>query len=258
MFYYKIILLVLQPLGLACILMAAAVLVRKHQTWFRALLGGAIVILWGAGNGWVATGMARLLEWRHLGPEPLPAADVIVIVGGGLAPQLPPRRSIEVDEAGDRTLFAARLYRAGRAPAVLCTSGIVPGSPREQPYAHDEAAMLMWLGVPQEAIWTEDQSRTTYENAKHGCALLRAHHVRRALLVTSALHMPRSMGVFRRSSPEIEFIPAPTDFRVVSGPPLPLLKQCTRIVPSAANMQLSGEVLHEFGGILYYKLRRWM
>jgi uncharacterized SAM-binding protein YcdF (DUF218 family) len=258
MLFYKLALCLCQPVALAALLVLAAAVLHGRRLAGRVLLAGGAVLLWLGGNHWVAHGLARSLERRHPAPAEFPVADVIVVVGGGLLPPVPPRGSIEVGEAGDRTLYAARLYRQGKAPAVLCTSGIVPGSPRERPYAEDEAAMLTWLGVPPPALWSENQSRTTYENAKRGYEVLRQHQVRRALLVTSALHMPRSWGVFTHNCPGIEFIAAPTDFRAVDEPAPPFVVQLARFIPSAANLQLSAEVVHEWGGLLYYKLRGWM
>ena len=62
-----------------------------------------------------------------------------------------------------------------------------------------DAAHKLWreLGVPESQMVFENQSRNTFENAVFTQALVHPKKGERWLLVTSALHMPRAMGVFR-------------------------------------------------------------
>ena len=72
------------------------------------------------------------------------------------------------------------------------------------------ADLLIELGIPSERIIRESNSRTTAENAS--LAELPASNGRPWLLVTSAFHMPRAMGTFRKAGHEV--IAAPTDWRI--------------------------------------------
>jgi uncharacterized SAM-binding protein YcdF (DUF218 family) len=114
------------------------------------------------------------------------------------------------------------------------------------------------LGVPAEAISVETKSRNTYEHAKNAGPLLTEREFRRVLLVTSALHMPRALGVFKRQCPGTEFIPAPTDFGETTPKPRPFIKEVADVIPTAENLRLMSNVLHEYIGIAYYKCRGWM
>jgi uncharacterized SAM-binding protein YcdF (DUF218 family) len=120
------------------------------------------------------------------------------------------------------------------------------------------AAVLEALGVPAEAISVETKSRNTYEHARNVGPLLKEREFRQVLLVTSALHMPRALGVFRRQCPGTEFIPAPTDFGETTHKPKPFVKDVAGVIPSAKNLELMGDVLHEYIGIAYCKCRGWM
>ncbi len=119
------------------------------------------------GNRLVSMALVRALEWRHpaLSETTLPSADAIVVLGGGTRQWLAPRPWHEVGEAGDRVLYAARLYRAGVAPVVVVSGGQGtldnPGTVSEANAMQD---MLVDLGVPDEAIVVEGVSRNTYEN----------------------------------------------------------------------------------------------
>jgi len=70
--------------------------------------------------------------------------------------------------------------------------------------------------------------------------------------------MRRSLGVFRHSCPAVEYVPAPTDFRSVDGPPEPWYRQLARIIPTPRTLLDFADVAHEYVGILYYHLRGWL
>ena len=246
------------PTNLCALLMIIAWATRKRAKVSAACLGSAIGILLLCGNGWFVGWAVRSLERQHPTPDPIPEAGCILVLGGGILPQEPPRQSIELNEAGDRMLYAVRLYRQGKAPFVLLAGGKAPGSTRETSEAEDEREILEFLGLPRAAIELETTSSNTHENAKKSHALLEQKKVQRVLLVTSALHMPRALGVFRRQMPGIEIIPAPTDYLATDGKPPPLMKELGNLMPSAGRLMQMEEILHEYLGIAYYKARGWM
>jgi len=72
------------------------------------------------------------------------------------------------------------------------------------------------------------------------------------------MHMPRSLGVFKRSCPDVVFIPAPTDFRVTERIPAPWYRQLTALVPTPAHLLLFSEAMHEYLGLAYYRMKGWI
>jgi uncharacterized SAM-binding protein YcdF (DUF218 family) len=83
-------------------------------------------------------------------------------------------------------------------------------------------------------------------------------NVTNVLLVTSAMHMPRSIAVFRKQCPAIGFIPAPTDFRATDGLSKPWYRHLVAAIPTPKHLQSFCEVWHEFMGYWYYRLRGWL
>jgi uncharacterized SAM-binding protein YcdF (DUF218 family) len=71
--------------------------------------------------------------------------------------------------------------------------------------------LLKELGVAPERILIEQQSRNTVENAVLSKQIAQPKPGERWLLVTSAYHMPRSVGVFRQAGFPVE--PYPVDWR---------------------------------------------
>lgn len=146
-------------------------------------------------------------------------ADVtgIVVLGGSIAQDA----SMElgqpvVNESADRLIAAATL--AKRHPdARLVLSG---GSARligadRHTEAEAMAALMIDLGIPAERLVIEDRSQNTWQNAVYSREIAEPRDGERWLLVTSAWHMPRSMGVFRQAG--FPVVPYPTDFRTVGG-----------------------------------------
>ncbi len=256
----KLLPILVYPLSLAGILLALALLLRKKK-WRTRVLALSLAILWLGGNRWVSAALVKSLEWQYLPPSPLPPAEAIVILGGGTAPAQFPRPMVEVEDAGDRVLYGAMLYRQGAAPLVVVTGGKLPWTATESNGARNMTALLTFLGVPQEAILLEERSANTYQNAVFTRQVLEPLGIRRILLVTSAMHMPRSVMLFEKQG--FEVIPAPTDFRVtVSGVQKPLSETwpdwVLGLFPSADNLNETTLAIKEYLGILVYRLRGWL
>lgn len=246
------------PLGLACLLIFLALLLHRRARWQRAALILALLALWIGGSSWVSMGLARSLERRHLPPEPLPAAEAIVVLGGGTASPEYPRPIIEVNSAGDRVLYAAWLYQQGKAPAILVSGGLLDWTPLRTTPAQDMSALLAMMGVPSEAIWQQPKSRNTYEDALYSAQILHEKGIRHILLVTSAWHMPRSVRLFQAQGLEVS--PAPTDFNVTDADwesltSTDLRSQILGLLPSAENLGLTTRMLKEYLGMLVYDLQ---
>ena len=222
LFLSKLLPLLVYPVGLACILLTAALLLRRHPHVGLWLTACALLLLYLGGNHLVSMLLTRGLEQRHPALAELPQAEVIVVLGGGETERAAPRPAHEVNEAGDRLLYAQSLFRQGVAPHLLLTGGVVPvdnpASTSPTSGAEVMASILTQIGVPRDALWLEGNSRNTYENATESKKLLDRQGIRRIVLVTSALHMPRSAAIFAnrgsRSSPR----PRTTWSRIAIGP----------------------------------------
>jgi uncharacterized SAM-binding protein YcdF (DUF218 family) len=249
------------PLGLACLLILAGLLLYRRLRWQRASLILALALLLVGGNRWVASELMRSLEWRYLPPKDIPPVEVIVVLGGGTLSATYPRPTVEVNGAGDRLLYAAWLYHHGKAPYLLLSGGSIDWLSDQPSSADDMATLLEQLGVPRSAMWLETQSRNTYENALYSREILQAKGIQRVILVTSAWHMPRAVGVFERIG--LQVIPAPTDFTITrddssSGQPTLALKSLMDLLPSVENLSNTSKAMKEYLGILAYHLRGWL
>jgi len=252
------------PLGLACILLLVVLISKRWTRWSRVGVLTALIILYLAGNHWVANGLARSLEWRYLPMEDIPVVDAIVVLGGATQSAEYPRSIVELNGAGDRVIYAAWLYQQGYADHLLLSGGRIPWqSPADldlETPAEEMAFIMKMLNVPEEAMWLENDSRNTYENALFSKRILEDQGIERIILVTSAMHMPRSVRLFKAQG--LEVIPAPVDYHVVQsdwenlkGTSIP--QHILRLLPTADNLSLTSSVMKEYIGMLYYTLRGW-
>ncbi|MFH1139104.1 MAG: ElyC/SanA/YdcF family protein [Pseudomonadota bacterium] len=178
-------------------------------------------------------------------PRDLAAQGVrdIVVLGGG-ANGLASSTADRLKEAGlRRVLEGVRLWKA-MPGARLFFSGGNPGSRVSE--ARLGAEMALELGVPAEAIFLEDQSRDTEDQAARMAKKLEG---RPFALLTSAGHLPRSLMLFREQG--LNPVPAPTDFqgRVNEANPLNYL-------PSSFGLMLSDRAVHEYLGICRHGIRK--
>ncbi len=138
--------------------------------------------------------------------------DGIIVLDGGLDLGAIGRSGMpELGASGDRITAMVVLMRRYPEARVVYTggSGLVLGGDARG--ADAIPGILEQLGIEPSRITLERESRNTYENAIYTRALVEPAASERWLLLTSAWHMPRSIGVFRTAG--WEPIPVPVDYR---------------------------------------------
>jgi uncharacterized SAM-binding protein YcdF (DUF218 family) len=261
-FLSKLLPLFIYPLGLSIILMIAALLVHHNRKTSRGLVLAAALILWLSSTTGFSNLLARSLEWRFLPPEEIPTSEVIVLLGGGTEPAAYPRSITEINGAGDRVLYVAKLFAEGKAPRILLSGGEIAWlNDGASTPAQDMANILVDIGVPESALILENESQNTYENALMAKEILSELEIDQILLVTSALHMPRAVALFEKQG--FEVIPLPVDYSVTENEPIDgnagsWANRMLNIIPSASNIALTTSALKEYLGMLIYTLQGWM
>ncbi len=251
----KVVSLLVYPLGTSIGLTVLGILLIAFQ---KQRFGLATMILgvgwlWFWSTPWVADQAVGSLEspWSKSTAEETPAADAIIVLGGAFSSGFGEWPYPDAHDAVDRFWHGARLYHAGRAPIVVLSGAGHPERPGAWSEAESAAIFLSDLGVPASALLLESEARTTRQNAIQVGALLRARGAERALVVTSALHMRRALATMEASG--LELVPAATDFRVVKDPPASV----RRYMPDVGALARSSAVVHEWIGLIYYRLRGW-
>lgn len=228
----------------------------KKNRFASTLIGIALVILLLSSNEIFSKWLVRSLEWQYLPSADIPQAEAIVILGGGTRPRIAPRPWYEVNEAGDRILYGSWLYKQGKAPLIIVTGGRAEWlGDGGNPESEDMAAIAEFLGVPSSAIVQESQSFNTRDNAINTKQILVKRGINKILLVTSALHMPRSMEIFRKVG--VESIAVPTDFLSVQNENSKGLAAVLDLLPTVDALRNTTNAIKEYIGLLVYQLAGW-
>lgn len=187
--------------------------------------------------------LLRPLENRFPDPEPLTRVDGIVVLGGGQnARVMNDRQRIALNDAGERLIEAGALIRRFPGARVIFTGGNGPQGMTEADVARRVFAAM---GLDTGAIAFESQARNTVENARLALAIADPRPGEVWLLVTSAYHMPRSVGTFRAAGWNV--LPYPVDYRLSregSGLLSPGLD---------GNLRDLSTAMHEYVGLLAYR-----
>jgi uncharacterized SAM-binding protein YcdF (DUF218 family) len=243
--------LLLPPAGL--ILLAAIGLLFLRRRWGKSLVILSLAMLWLLSIEPVRDGLMASLEDDYP-PLARDAAlgsttnTAIVLFGGGIydkAPEYGGADALHMSSLS-RTVYAADLSL--RSGLTVYPSGGEPLTGTGEPEGSVMRRWLVRLGVPASRIVSEDSAATTWENARRLRVLLDEHHIRRAVLVTSAWHMPRA--VWSLKSQGILVIPAPCDYRQGRLP-----YDVLSFVPDGDVLADSCLALHEYLGLLWYHLR---
>lgn len=114
----------------------------------------------------------------------------------------------------------------------------------------DAAASIRFFeafGIPRERLIAETTSRNTDENAQNSRELLASEGLGPCLLITSAFHMPRSVGLFRKAG--IDVTPWPVDYRTSGNLPVTL-----DFTQPTLNSQQMATALREWVGLAAYRM----
>jgi uncharacterized SAM-binding protein YcdF (DUF218 family) len=194
-------------------LLGVILLATRWASLGRKLLIGSVALLAICGfsplGNWLLYPLeARFPPWDAARGAP----DGIVILGGSIDPDLSAAHGVPiVKSAADRIIAAAELARQYPKARIVFSGGssnLVSDDTREADYA---TRIFESLGVSRERLTMERQSRNTQENAQFSKAIAAPKDGERWLLVTSAYHMPRSVGLFRKAGFAVE--PYPVDWR---------------------------------------------
>ena len=180
----------------------------------RKLTAASVLLLAICGFSPVANLILYPLESRFPPWDSSRAPDGIIVLGGAIEPDFSAAHSAAVFGASvDRVIAAATLARRYPNARIVFSGGnanlVSSDAAKEADFA---MPVFESLGVPKDRLIMERRSRNTYENAEFSKALVSPKRGERWLLVTSAFHMPRSVGIFRKAGFEVE--PYPVDWRM--------------------------------------------
>jgi uncharacterized SAM-binding protein YcdF (DUF218 family) len=174
------------------------------------------------------------------------APDGIVLLGGMITPDVSSARgTVALNEAAERITATAELARRYPDARIIMTGGSGALIFDEGAEAIFAVRQLEALGIAHDRITAEQQSRNTIENAVFSRLIANPKPGERWLLVTSAYHMPRAMGVFRAAGFPVEAYPV--DWRTRG--PADLVRPFSSL---SDGLQRTDTAAHEWVGLFAY------
>jgi len=178
-----------------------------------------------------------------------PSAVVLLGSGGYRREDWSGKRMSALDSIGmERTLEAARVYHLVHPEWIISSGGLIDPDEPEDPSGETMKDALVRLGVPSDRIVVERESTNTRDEATFIARLLPSLGSPKVILVTSAIHMRRAVGMFRAVG--IEPIPAIAHERQYDDVTLAFM-------PSDLGLRQSSLDVHEIAGLVYYRLKGW-
>ena len=210
--------------------------------WFMSTHTGAMLLVAGLGHGFTA------LHSR----EEARGADAVVVLGGGAATYSAGGQVVGVLATGSimRALEGARVAKLIGARLVVASGGEPRPELQLKPESEMLAAALVAAGVPPDRIVEESTSKTTRDQARLIPAILKARGIDRFVLVTSPVHMGRSLALFRAQG--VEPVPSAAPMRSEHLPPP------SWILPSVGSLIVSDEALYDYAAWIYYWWKGWL
>ena len=172
-----------------------------------------LVVLYLASTPLVARWVAESLERQNppVDPVTMPVADAIVVLGGSMYATVGPDGTtlLYARHASDRFETAMQAFSAGRAPIIAFGGGGtgVPGTPTEGEW---NRARAIARGAPTDRAIAGPVALYTSDESEGIARVLRERGVKRIILCSSAMHLPRARMNYEKLG--FEVTPLPSDF----------------------------------------------
>ncbi|MGE8102110.1 YdcF family protein [Allorhizobium sp. NPDC080224] len=241
----------IQPLSLVFLLGLLALAL----IWFRwlrlavAALSLSLLILFLTLYTTLGSVLLQSLEARFSKPAADPASvSCMIVLGGAFETEVTTARGgVDLNQAADRFVEALRLAMRYPEASILVSGG--DGS-LSGVYEGDAAASIRFFeafGISSDRLIAETTSRNTDENAQNSRELLSSRDLEQCLLITSAFHMPRSVGLFRKAG--VDVAPWPVDYRTAGN-----LTFALDFTQPTLNAQQMSTAVREWVGLAAYRI----
>ncbi len=240
--------MLLQPSNLIFIFILAGIILiwRRRQKTGLSILTVCItlyaLVMFGPLTDWLMIPLEKRFSIYTNDVNHGPYSGIIVLAGAERLDYSTRSNQVVLNGAAERLIEAAKLARAfPELPIIYCGGGRIGHMLTEVDIARK---FFTEAGIDLSRIRFDDKSYNTYTNAIEGKKLIKEHEAEKWLLVTSAFHMPRSVGAYRTAGINIQ--PYPVDYRTE------LSTSVLRKPNAGRNFYQLDYAIHEWVGLLAY------
>lgn len=249
----KIIDFILLPICWIFILLLISYVTNSQKVRNRSLLS-ILFILSLLSNPWFVNRLYTLYEQPTISLSKNENYTWGIVLGGGMIRpgDVNPSDKINVGETADRFIQPILLYKMGKIKKILITGGNTSIGKIKIDEGHetqDVRQLMIEMGVHPKDIYMEIKARNTRENATYSAQLLKKYlKNEEMLLVTSAMHMPRSLRCFTKAGFKIKAYPVDQKGNKNEKGMLDLL------TPSEQNLTKASQLIREISGLIIYTI----
>lgn len=242
LYFMKVLFSLVSPPGIWVLVLAViSAMIYKSKRNLSLILGALAATIYISSIPIVADQLVRSLESKYYPPEQL-NGEVLIILAGGTTADTPGvgGPGHPSGETSGRIITTAALHHKYQLPIIISGGQVYKEYGTESEIIRNS---LIALGVTDESIIVENKSRSTEENALYVYNILENNGFKAPILVTSALHMARSVKHFEDAN--ISVIPYPTGY---------MSSRKTRIelntfLPSYEAVNKTGHAFKEYAGL---------
>lgn len=207
--------LLLQPSNLLFVFLLVGVILiwkERHKAGLRIVLSCMVIyllVMFGLLTNWLMAPLEKRFSVYTNEVSLGPYSGIIILAGAENIRVSNRHQQVALTGAGERLIEAVRLARKFPAlPIIFCGGVRIDGMMSEGDIARK---FFSGAGIDLNRIRFDDKSYNTYTNAIEAKKLIKNEETDKWLLVTSAFHMPRAVGAYRRAGINIQ--PFPVDYR---------------------------------------------
>lgn len=243
----KILDFLLSPLIWIILILGYAFYNRNNRIKKKVFLAGLLLLLFFS-NTFIVNEALLAWEGKPVSTSEIKNYETAIVLTGVATNHKGILDRVFFNKGADRLLHTVQLYNAGKIKKILISggSGVIIGE--KIPEADQLKKVFMYCGVPEEAIILENKSNNTAENARFSKKVIDSlHFANKFLLVTSAFHIPRAKGCFKKAGVNVDTYPV--DFYSNTRSPGP-----DSLIPSEQALYKWSILIHELCGYIVYKI----
>lgn len=223
--------------------------ILKNIRWRKRLFWAGLVLLLFFTNDFIANEFMRAWEIPARKIETLPRYKLAIVLTGATI-NLSPEDRVYFHRGADRVYHTVQLYKSGLIERILISGGSGRLTGEDEPEANKFRKAMMIMGVPQNIISIENETRNTYESAAQVKLMLKdsTYQHNNIVLITSAFHMRRSLACYEKAGLHPDVFS--TDF--YSHPRVFYLD--TLFVPKLEALVIWHKLVKEWVGLIAYKI----
>jgi len=248
MFFYlsKLLNFLISPAIIILVLLLIALLAKRPVIRKRFLIIsiGLFIIF---SNPYIINQIFKFWELRNE-KDHSRTYDAVIILSGFMGKDKT-NNSLSFTEGADRLMEGLILYRKGVVNKIIISGGTGSLVDNTLESVLAKKFLIENCNVPDSVILIDSVSRNTYENAVESKKLIERNHLKSAILITSAWHMRRALGCFKKVGMNVSIHPTDGFYRMQTYYPTDL------IIPVTRNLGRWEILIHEIAGIIIYKLQ---